>query len=271
MKSLLGVDLKLAAAEPGGGLLTIVQLGRYGVEEGVVHAIPQMGVVQRENNLCGALFHRGGEGLTLQCKGHVLCAHHGGFHGDLRGLGSKIGDDGGHLQCRCAISGQGKVLCRDDMQGHIPVNTAVEGKIGFLGIHGVVVAVVHGNGQQIFLFEVVGQVHPVGGVAALVLGQLFTVQVDGGGHGCAIQLQNSLAACRDGGLFQCQRIPAGAAVVIVAAVLTVHRVPCVGQGNGLTHNSGGDAGVLLGKMPVALIQQDGLAHGKNSFIFIKDG
>ena len=82
---------------------------------------------------------------------------------------------------------------------------------------------------------------------------------------------DSLAACRDGGLFQCQRIPAGAAVVIVAAVLTVHRVPCVGQGNGLTHNSGGDAGVLLGKMPVALIQQDGLAHGKNSFIFIKDG
>ena len=163
------------------------------------------------------------------------------------------------------------MLCRDDMQGHIPVNTAVEGKIGFLGIHGVVVAVVHGNGQQIFLFEVVGQVHPEGGVAALVLGQLFTVQVDGGGHGCAIQLQNSLAACRDGGLFQCQRIPAGAAVVIVAAVLTVHRVPCVGQGNGLTHNSGGDAGVLLGKMPVALIQQDGLAHGKNSFIFIKDG
>ena len=33
MKSLLGVDLKLAAAEPGRGLLAIVQLGRYGVEE----------------------------------------------------------------------------------------------------------------------------------------------------------------------------------------------------------------------------------------------
>lgn len=54
-KALLGVKLKFPAAEPGGGLLTIVQLGRYGVEEGVVHAIPQMGVVQRENNLCGAL------------------------------------------------------------------------------------------------------------------------------------------------------------------------------------------------------------------------
>ena len=252
-KALLGVNLKLAAAEPGGGLLAIVQLGRYSVEEGVVHAIPQVGVVQRENNLCGALFHRGGEGLPLQCKGHVLCAHHGGFHGDLGGLGSKVGDDGGHLQCRCAISGQGKVLCRDDVQGHIPVNAAVEGKIGFLGIHGVVVAVVHGNCQQIFLFEVVGQVYPEGGVAALVLGQLFTVQVNGGGHGCAVQLQNSLAACRDGGLCQGQRIPAGAAVVIVAAVLTVHCVPGVGQSNGLTHNSGGDAGVLLDKMPVALI------------------
>ena len=230
-----------------------------------------MGVVQRENNLCGALFHRGGEGLTLQCKGHVLCVHHGGFHGDLRGPGSEVCDDGGHLQCRCAISGQSKVLCRDDVQGHIPVNAAVEGKIGFLGIHGVVVAVVHGNCQQIFLFEVVGQVYPEGGVAALVLSQLFTVQVDGSGHSCAVQLQNSLAACRDGGLCQGQRIPAGAAVVIVAAVLTVHCVPGVGQGDGLAHNGGGDAGVLLGKMPVAMIQQDGLAHGKNSFIFIKDG
>ena len=270
-KALLGVNLKLAAAEPGGGLLAIVQLGRYGVEEGVVHAIPQVGVVQRENNLCGALFHRGGEGLTLQCKGHVLCVHHGGFYGDLRGPGSEVCDDGGHLQCRCAISGQGKVLCRDDVQGHIPVNAAVESKVRFLGVHGAVVAVVHGNGQQIFLFEVVGQVYPEGGVAALVLSQLFTVQVDGSGHSCAVQLQNSLAACRDGGLCQGQRIPAGAAVVIVAAVLTVHCVPGVGQGNGLTHNSGGDARVLLGKMPVALIQQDGLAHGKNSFIFIKDG
>ena len=163
------------------------------------------------------------------------------------------------------------MLCRDDVQGHIPVNAAVESKVRFLGVHGVVVAVVHGNCQQIFLFEVVGQVHPEGGVAALVLGQLFPGQVNGGGHGCAVQLQNSLAACRDGGLCQGQCIPAGAAVVIVAAVLTVHRIPGVGQGDGLTHNGGGDAGVLLGKMPVAMIQQDGLAHGKNSFIFIKDG
>ena len=270
-KALLGVNLKFPAAKAGRCFLAVVQFRRYGIEEGVINTIPQVGMVQRENRRCGALFHRGGEGLTLQCKGHVLCVHHGGFHGDLRGPGSEVCDNGGHLQCRCAISGQGKVFCRDDVQGHIPVNAAVEGKIGFLGIHGVVVAVVHGNCQQIFLFEVVGQVYPEGGVAALVLSQLFTVQVDGSGHSCAVQLQNSLAACRDGGLCQGQRIPAGAAVVIVAAVLTVHCVPGVGQGNGLTHNSGGDAGVLLGKMPVALIQQDGLAHGKNSFIFIKDG
>ena len=163
------------------------------------------------------------------------------------------------------------MLCRDDVQGHIPVNAAVEGKVCLLGVHGVVVAVVHADGQQVLVFQVVGQVHPEGGVAALVLGQFFPVQVNGGSHGCAVQLQNSLAACRDGGLCQGQCIPAGAAVVIVAAVLTVHRVPGVGQGNGLAHNGGGDAGVLLGKMPVAMIQQDGLAHGKNSFIFIKDG
>ena len=267
-KALLGVKLKFPAAEPGGSFLAIAQLGRDDVKEGVVHAIPQMGIVQGENSLCSAVFHRGGDALAFQRKGYALCAHHGSFHGDLDGLGGKVGDDRGHLQRRCAISGQGKVLCRDDVQGHIPVNAAVEGKVCLLGVHGVVVAVVHGNCQQIFLFEVVGQVHPEGRVAALVLGKLFPVQVNGGGHGCAVQLQNSLAACRDGGLCQGQCIPAGAAVVIVAAVLTVHRVPGVGQGNGLAHNGGGDAGVLLGKMPVAMIQQDGLAHGKNSFIFI---
>ena len=267
-KALLGVKLKFPAAEPGGSFLAIAQLGRDDVKEGVVHAIPQMGIVQGENRLCGAVFHRGSDVLAFQRKGYALCADHGSFQSNFNGLGGKVGDDGGHLQCRGAISGQGKVLCGNDVQGHIPVNAAVEGEVRLLGVHGVVVAVVHADGQQVLVFQVVGQVHPEGRVAALVLGQLFPVQVNGGGHGCAVQLQNSLAACRDGGLFQCQRIPAGAAVVIVAAVLTVHRVPCVGQGDGLTHNSGGDAGVLFGKMPVAMIQQDGLAHGKNSFIFI---
>ena len=270
-KALLGVKLKFPAAEPGGSFLAVVQLGGNGVKEGVLHAIPQMGIVQGENSLCGAVFHRGSDVLPFQCKGYALCAHHGSFQSNFNGLGGKVGDDRGHLQCRGTISGQGEVLCRDDVQGHIPVNAAVEGEVRLLGVHGVVVAVVHADGQQVLVFQVVGQVHPEGGVAALVLGQFFPVQVDDGGHSCAVQLQNSLAACRDGGLCQGQCIPAGAAVVIVAAVLTVHRVPCVGQGNGLAHNGGGDAGVLLGKMPVALIQQDGLAHGKNSFIFIKDG
>ena len=265
-KALLGVKLKFPAAEAGGSFLAVAQLGRDDVKEWVLHAIPQMGIVQGENSLCSAVFHRGSDVLAFQCKGYALCADHGSFQSNFNGLGGKAGDDGGHLQCRGAISGQGKVLCRDDVQGHIPVNAAVEGKVRLLGVHGVVVAVVHADGQQVLVFQVVGQVHPEGRVAALVLCQLFPVQVNGGGHGCAVQLQNSLAACRDGGLCQGQRIPAGAAVVIVAAVLTVHRVPGVGQGNGLAHNGGGDAGVLLGKMPVAMIQQDGLAHGKNSFI-----
>ena len=96
-KALLGVKLKLAAAEPGRGLLAIVQLGRYGVEEGIVHAIPQMGIVQGENSLCGAVFHRGGDALAFQCKGYALCAHHGGFQSNFNGLGGKVGDDRGHL------------------------------------------------------------------------------------------------------------------------------------------------------------------------------
>ena len=265
-ETLLGVKLKFPAAEAGGSFLAVAQLGGNGVKERVLHAIPQVGIVQGENRLCSAVFHRGGDALAFQCKGHALCAHHGGFHGDFGGLSGKVGDDGRYLQSWCAVCGQSEMLCRNDVQSYIAVNAAVEGEVCLLGVHGVVVAVVHADRQQIFLFEMFGQVNPEGRIAALVLGQLFPVQVDGGGHGCAVQLQNSLAACRDGGLCQGQCIPAGAAVVIVAAVLTVHRIPGVGQGDGLTHNGGGDAGVLLGKMPVAMIQQDGLAHGKNSFV-----
>ena len=265
-KALLGVNLKFPAAKAGRCFLAVVQFRRYGIEEGVINTIPQVGMVQRENRRCGAVLYRSSEGLSFQCKGYALCAHHGGFHSNFNGLGGKVGDDGGHLQRRGTISGQGEVLCRDDVQGHIPVKAAVEGEVCLLGVHGVVVAVVHADRQQIFLFEMFGQVNPKGRIAALVLGQLFAVQVDYSGHSGTVQLQNCFAACRDGGLCQSQRIPAGAAVVIVAAVLTVHGVPCVGQGNGLAHHGGGDAGVLLGKMPIAMIQQDGLAHGKNSFM-----
>ena len=225
-----------------------------------------MCIVQRENSLGRAVFHRGGDALAFQRKGHALCAHHGGFHGDFGGLSGKVGDDGRYLQSRCAVCGQGEMLCRNDVQSYIAVNAAVEGEVCLLGVHGVVVAVIHADGQQIFLFEMFGQVNPEGRIAALVLGQLFAVQVDYSGHSGTVQLQNCFAVCRDGGLCQGQRIPAGAAVVIVAAVLTVHGVPCVGQSNGLAHHGGGDAGVLLGKMPIAMIQQDGLAHGKNSFV-----
>ena len=265
-KALLGVNLKFPAAKAGRCFLAVVQFRRYGIEEGVINTIPQVGMVQRENRCCGAVLYRSSEGLSFQCKGYALCAHHGGFHGDLGGFSGKVGDDGGHLQRGGTVVWQGKVLCRNDVQSYIAVNAAVEGEVCLLGVHGVVVAVVHADRQQIFLFEMFGQVNPKGRIAALVLGQLFAVQVDYSGHSGTVQLQNCFAACRDGGLCQSQRIPAGAAVVIVAAVLTVHGVPCVGQGNGLAHHGGGDAGVLLGKMPIAMIQQDGLAHGKNSFM-----
>lgn len=104
-KALLGVKLKFPAAEPSGGLLAIVQLGRYGVEEGVLHAIPQMGIVQGENRLCGAVFHRGSDVLAFQRKGYALCADHGSFQSNFNGLGGKVGDDRGYLQRRGTISG----------------------------------------------------------------------------------------------------------------------------------------------------------------------
>ena len=120
------------------------------------------------------------------------------------------------------------------MQRYIAVNAAVEGEIRLLRVDRVIVAVVHRDGQYIVAgAQGVGNVHAEGGVAALVLGQLLSVQADHGGHGHAVKLQHGAPARRELRHGQNLGIVAGAAVVIVAAVLPVHGVPGVGQGDGL--------------------------------------
>ena len=78
---------------------------------------------------------------------------------------------------RAAVT-QRKVGGRHHDEVHIPVQTAVEGEIRFLGVDGVVVAVVHRNDQQVFRFEMSGKVDPEGGIPALVFRQRFAVEHD---------------------------------------------------------------------------------------------
>ena len=121
---------------------------------------------------------------------------------------------------------------RHQVQRHIAVDAAVKGKVRLLGVNSVVVAVVNGHGQKVVFPQFAGDVHAERRIAALVLGHGFAVQAHGGAHGGTVKLQYGTAARGDLGLFQRAGIAAGAAVIVVAAVLSVRGVPGVGQGHG---------------------------------------
>ena len=146
------------------------------------------------------------------------------------------------------------------MQRYIAVNAAVEGEVGLLGVDGIVVAVVNGNKQLICaVVQGIGDVHAEGGITALVFGYFLTVQADNGSHSHAVKLQNRAAAVGQLRLLQCTGVGAGAAVVVVAAVLTVHGVPGVGQGDRLVMT-------FLGKSPTG-VQQNCLAHKLTPYVW----
>ena len=146
------------------------------------------------------------------------------------------------------------------MQRYIAVNAAVEGEVGLLRVDGIVVAVVNGNHQLICaVVQGIGDVHAEGGVAALVLGHFLTVQTDNCSHSHAVKLQNRATAVGQLRLFQRAGIGAGAAVVVVAAVLTVYGVPGVGQGDRLVMT-------FLGKSPAG-VQQNCLAHRMTPYVW----
>ena len=65
-----------------------------------------------------------------------------------------------------------------------------------------------------------------------MLSQLLLVQIDLGGHGNGVKLQNGASAFRQDDVRQHGGVAAGAAVVVIAAVLPVDGVPGVGQGDG---------------------------------------
>ena len=146
------------------------------------------------------------------------------------------------------------------MQRYIAVNAAVEGEIGFLRVDGVIVAVVHIHAQQVAaVAQRIGNVHAKCRIAALMLSKLLLVQVDLGGHGNGVKLQNGTSVFRQGNVRQHGGVAAGAAIVVIAAVLPVHSVPGVGQGDRFVVS-------FFGKNPV-LVQKNSLAHNMTPYVW----
>ena len=150
---------------------------------------------------------------------------------------------------------------------HITVQAAVEGEIRVLGVNVVVGLVGDRDHQQVFfiLLAQIGDVCPEGGIAALVVDDLLTVDIDSS-LGVGAQELHEDPAAGQGLLGSCEGlgIPAGAAVVAAVAVIAVHSVPGVGQ----VHVSpvcgicSRQAGVFPDKFPV-FVDVDNISH-KNS-------
>ena len=266
-ESFLGIDVKPAAAEPGLDLIAAVQPGRSRVQVRIVQTIPQMDIVQLEHRGGIAFHHRHRLGLIRHRKGHVLCpAFHPGFHRHVGSMGIQI-HDRRDLHARRTAVAQRKVGGRHHDEVYIPVQTAVEGEICFLGIDGVVVAVIHRNDQQVFFFQMRRQIHAEGGIPALVFCQRFAVEHDHRGVSRAVHLQPDFVGAVMLRHLQAAGVQAGAAVIVIAAVLPVHGVPGVGQVNGLALSARQNGGQIrfFVKLPAFVEVYDG-AHKDSPFL-----
>ena len=252
-KALLRVNFKLAAAEAGGLGLAIVQPRSHGVEIRVIKTVPQAGMLQREHGSGVAVLDGNARLLAIQCEADTFGTHHSGLHRHFTAAGVKVRDNRRDPDRHRAVFSKGKMSSGHNMQRYIAVNAAVEGEVGLLGVDGVVVAVVNRNNQLICtIVQGIGDVHTEGGVAALVLGHFLPVQADNCSHSNAVKLQNRAVAIGQLRFLQFTGVAAGAAVVVVAAVLTVYSVPSVGKGDRLVMT-------FLGKSPTG-VQQNCFAH-----------
>ena len=163
-------------------------------------------------------------------------------------------DGGGHGNAGAAVVIQVKVVFVDGQQEHIPVDAAVEGEIRLLGIDPVIFGVVHLHDHVVLFLQMIGDVGTEGGVAAVMGHDDGAVEDDLCRGVDAVELQiNQLILPVSGhgeGLF----VNAGAAPVVIAAVLTVQVVPGVGD------VQTGFGAVMVAEEPVC-VEDRCFAHG----------
>ena len=218
------------------------QTHRAGVEIRVAHAVPQVGMLERHGRVDAPAGQYLCTGSVQNRELDFTLALDPGFDGNV----SLAAADGrGNLHTAAAEIIQCNVVLVDHQQRHITVDAAVEGEVGFLGVDAVILAVVHSDNQVVVLCQQRGDVSAEGGVAAVMVNDRLAVQRDirTGVH--ALKLQPDLLGGRvKGGCRELRFVGADAAPVIVAAVLTVDVVPCVGQSHG------GGFAVGAGELPV---------------------
>ena len=175
-----------------------------------------------------AVLRRRGLALSIHPDRHVSLSRLPGLHRNEGGLLFQIYDRR-YFDARRAAVRKIKMFFRHDDQIHIPVQSAIKRKIRFLGINDIVIAVVHRNAELVPLPQMFRQFHPKRRISSLMHRQFFAVQAHPRRHRRAFDLQKYTTSCRRRRLFQFAYIPAASAEIVVAAVLPVRRVPCMGQ------------------------------------------
>ena len=177
----LGINGEGAAAEPGGNLIQnraiLKQLRLAGVQVGILPAVPQVDVFDAEVGVPAALI--GSDNLSVGTQqavadgltGLVVGHENPDLHTGIRSFHRR-----GDLNAGAAVIIQIKMGIGNADQVHVPVKSAIEGKVRYLGIHPAIGGVVHQNGQQVVVFQGPGHIHPPGGVAAVMMLQMFSVQ-----------------------------------------------------------------------------------------------
>ena len=241
-----GVHREGAQTHAGGNFVhhgaVATQTDDTGVEVGVLHAVPEVGSVEVELSVCALSPGHDAAGCVLQLDGDSALTFHDGLDPDVS---LAVLEDGGDLDAGVAEVAQRDVVLADHHQADVAVDAAVECKVGLLGVDAVVDAVVHFDGELVIFCKQVGDMDTEGGVAAVVGADVPAVQQNFGAGIDALELQpDFLRSCVERRSGKGGAVGAGAAPVIVAAVLAVFCVPSVGQ----LHQSG--LAVRPGELPV---------------------
>ncbi len=115
---------------------------------------------------------------------------------------------------------------------HIPINTAIEGKVCRLRIHPVIRRIVYSHYKYVVIFQEIGDISSPGGIATIMLRHLLAIHVQGGAGVGSAEFQVNLLAFRQIRPVHFFSVITGATVIVVSAVLPVYRVPGVRQGDG---------------------------------------
>ena len=247
-RDLGGVEIRVLAAVPavrfGDDRLPLRLLrGQIGMGDFPVLAVAQH-IVQR---LAGLGVRQ------VDVRGHacVIALHHR-RHGDARP----------------AVIRQVEVGFGHGDEIHVAVEAAVEREVRHLRIDRLLGAVVHAEGEEHVAARAggVGDVRAPGRIAAVVMGDVRAVHIQISGGIGAVDFQKEPLVLRNLLAGEGLHIPAQAAGIVIAAVLSVDGVPCVGEVD-VTGRAGHRLGDVLAahdERPFA-VEVYGFAHGESPF------